>query len=203
MTDMINPDNKSIQEKREKALKQLEYNFAHGYLEVEEFETRLELALNTSLLQDLTRITSDLSPVPVDPKESDITSDINVNSGRVRPEELFLGILSGIDRKGAWRPARKNRVFALLGGVDLDFTKAVLPPGVTEVEFLCLMGGLDITVPEGINIEVKGIPIMGGIDKKVSDQHYPGQPTLKIQGIAVMGGVDIKYPKRRRRLWKR
>ncbi|MCF6335608.1 MAG: DUF1707 domain-containing protein [Spirochaetales bacterium] len=200
MTDMINPDNRPMKVQRDEAVKKLEYNFAHGNLEVEEFETRLELAINTTLPQDLARITSDLSPVPVN---RDNNSDINLNHGRVRSEELFLGILSGADRKGVWRPARKNRVFVLMGGVDLDFSRAVLPPGITEVEFLCLMGGLDIIVPEGINIEVKGLPIMGGIDKKVSDEHFPGQPTIRIHGIALMGGVDIKYPKKRRRIWKR
>lgn len=198
MTDIINPDNKPIKLQREEAIKKLELNFAHGYLEVEEFETRLDLALNTTLPQDLTRITSDLSLIPA---VSENSTDISVNMGKVRSEELFVGILSGVDRKGIWKPARKNKVFALMGGVDLDFSEAVLPPGITEVEFLCLMGGLDIIVPEGINIEVKGFPIMGGIDKKVSDEHYPGRPTLRIQGLAIMGGVDIKYPKRKKRRW--
>ncbi len=200
MTDIINPDDRPIKVQRDEAVKRLEYNFAHGNLEVEEFETRLELALNTTLPQDLARITSDLSLVPLN---SGSSSDINLNQGKVREEELFLGVLSGVERKGVWRPARKNRVFALMGGVDLDFTNAVLPPGVTEIEFLCLMGGLDIKVPEGINVEVKGLPIMGGIDKKVSDEHFPGKPTLRIHGIALMAGVDIKHPRKRRGFWKR
>ncbi len=200
MTDIINPENRPIKQQREDAIKKLELNFAHGYLEVEEFETRLDLALNTTLPQDLTRITSDLSLIPA---VSENSTDLNINRGKVRSEELFIGILSGVDRKGVWKPARKNKVFALMGGVDLDFSEAILPPGVTEVEFLCLMGGLDIIVPEGINVEVTGVPIMGGIDKKVSDDHYPGRPTLKIQGLAVMGGVDIKYPKRKKRRWGR
>jgi len=200
MADMMNPENKPIKQQREEAIKKLELNFAHGYLEVEEFETRLDLAVNTSLPQDLAWITSDLAVIPADPENSD---DITLNTGRVRSEELFIGILGGAERKGVWKPARRNRVFALMGGIDLDFSKAVLPPGVTEVEFLCLMGGLDIKVPEGINVEVKGFAVMGGIDKKVSDEHYPGRPTLRIRGIALMGGVDIKYPKRKKRRWGR
>ena len=166
------------------------------YLEVEECEQRLDHSINTTLPKDLARITSDLTIIPTG---SENFSDINVNTGKVRSEEMFVGILSGVARKGVWKPARKNRVFALMGGIDLDFSEAFLPPGITDVEFLCLMGGLDIIVPEGINVEVKGIPLMGGIDKKVSDEHYPGRPTLRIQGLAVMGGVDIKYPKRKKR----
>lgn len=200
MKDLINPENKPIKQQREEAIKILELNFAHGHLEVEEFESRLDLAINTSLPQDLTRITSDLSLIPAVSEDS---VDLSINRGKVRSEEMFIGILSSVERRGVWKPARKNRVFALMGGVDLDFSEAVLPPGVTEVEFFCLMGGLDIIVPEGINIEVKGVPIMGGIDKKVSDEHYPGRPTLRIQGMAIMGGVDIKYPKRKKRRWGR
>ena len=196
MTDMINPENRPIKQQREEAIKKLELNYAHGHLEVEEFETRLDLAINTSLPQDLTRITSDLSLIPAVSEDS---ADLNINRGKIRSEEMFVGILSGVERRGLWKPARNNKVFALMGGIDLDFSEAVLPPGVTDVEFLCLMGGLDIIVPEGINVEVKGVPIMGGIDKKVSDEHYPGRPTLRIHGLAIMAGVDIKYPKRKKR----
>lgn len=196
MTDIINPDNILIKKQREIAIKKLEHNFAHGNLEVEEFESRLDLALNTTLSQDLTRITADLESIPVNPDNS---SDIIINTGRVRSEELFLSILSGVERKGVWKPARKNKLFAFMGGMDLDFSEAVFPSGVTKIEFLCLMGGVDIIVPKGINVEVKGLPIMGGIDKKVSDEHYPGSPTLKISGIVLMGGVDIKHPKRKKR----
>ncbi|MCK5675167.1 MAG: DUF1707 and DUF2154 domain-containing protein [Spirochaetales bacterium] len=200
MTDMINPDNKPIKLQREEAIKKLEHNFAHGHLEVEEFESRLDLALNTTLPQDLARITADLAVIPVNLENS---SDIIINTGKVRSEELFLSILSGVERKGVWKPARKNKLFTLMGGMDLDFSEAIFPPGVTEIEFLCLMGGVDIIVPNGINIEVKGLPIMGGIDKKVSDEHYPGSPTLRISGIVLMGGIDIKHPKRKKRRWGR
>ncbi len=200
MTVMINPDNKPIKLLREEAIKNLEYNFAHGYLEVEEFENRMDLAINTTLPQDLARITADLSVIPVNLENS---SDIIINTEKVRSEEVFLGILSGADRKGVWKPARKNRLFTLMGGIDLDFTGAIFPPGVTDIEFLCLMGGVDIIVPEGINIEVKGLPVMGGVDKNVSDDHYPGRPTLRIHGIVIMGGVDIKYPKRKKRRRRR
>ena len=196
MTNIINPDNRPIKVQREEAIKKLEHNFAHGYLEVEEFESRLDLAINTTLSQDLARITADLAIIPTNTENS---SDIIINTGKVRSEEMFLSILSGVDRKGIWKPARKNRVFTLLGGTDLDFSEAIFPPGETDIEFLCLLGGLDIIVPEGINVEVKGLPIMAGIDKKVSDEHYPGRPTLRIHGIVLMGGVDIKHPKRKKR----
>ncbi len=196
MTDIINPDHRPIKLQRDEAIKKLEHNFAHGYLEVEEFESRLDLAINTTLPQDLARITADLAVIPVNLENS---SDIIINTGKVRSEEMFLSILSSVDRKGVWKPARKNKIFTLLGGTDLDFSEAIFPPGITEIEFLCLLGGLDIIVPKGINVEVKGLPIMGGIDKKVSDEYYPGQPTLRIHGIVLMGGIDIKHPKRKKR----
>ena len=86
-----------------------------------------------------------------------------------------------------------------MGGVDLDFSEAVLAPGETDFEFFCVMSGINIIVPEGINIEVSGIPIIGGIDSRVPDEHYPGRPTLKIHGIAFMAGVDIKPAKKKKR----
>ena len=43
MTDIINPENRPIKQQREEAIKKLELKFAHGYLEVEEIKTRLDL----------------------------------------------------------------------------------------------------------------------------------------------------------------
>ena len=102
-------------------------------------------------------------------------------------------------KKGKWRPARNNKIFSFLGGLDLDFTEAELAPGETDFEFFCVLGGIDIIVPTGINIEISGTPILGGIENKVPYEHYPGQPTLRFHGMTFLGGVDIKLPKKRKR----
>jgi hypothetical protein len=83
-----------------------------------------------------------------------------------------------------------------MGGTELDFREAALPQGVTQVQVLAIMGGVEIIVPPGVNVDSHGIGIMGGFEDAGEQEHDPSAPTLRIAGLAVMGGVDIsvRYP---------
>lgn len=184
---------------RKKTLNILEENFAHGTIDVDEYEKRVDIALNTSIEADLVRLTSDLTVIPeYSPKEAQNRS----TPVHVKQEDTIAGILSSIHRRGEWLPAKKNRVLSLLGSVRLDFTKVVLPAGVTEIDFFCVMGNLDVVVPEGIKVDISGLPVMGSVDNRIKDPLERDCPVLKIRGLALMGNVDVKPPRRRRR-WKR
>jgi hypothetical protein len=179
----------NIEIQREKTLEKLEANYAHGYINLEDFETLLEMAVNTTLPEDLERINARLKDVH---DRTSSSGNRKGSSGNIRAEENFFGIMSGISRRGKWKPARKSTVYVLMGGVDLDFTQAQFPPGDIDIEFFCLMGGLDIIVPHGINVDLKGIPIMGGIESKVHEEYSSGKPTITIHGVVLMGGVEVK-----------
>jgi hypothetical protein len=107
-------------------------------------------------------------------------------------------IMGGNVRKGSWAVPRHLKIVAIMGGVELDLRQAVLSPGVTEIEVLTVMGGVDIAVPQGVRVETMGIAIMGGFDASAGDVTTldPDQPVIRLSGIAVMGGVDarIKAP---------
>jgi hypothetical protein len=61
------------------------------------------------------------------------------------------------------------------------------------------MGGVEITVPDDINVRVDVAALMGGVDNKVQGRAPADAPTVRITGLVLMAGVDIKPPKRRRR----
>ncbi|HKJ02239.1 MAG TPA: hypothetical protein VJ997_07280, partial [Longimicrobiales bacterium] len=105
---------------------------------------------------------------------------------------IVLAVMGGATRKGSWTPARHNFAFSVMGGTELDFREASLAPGVTDVKVFAIMGGVAIVVPPGVNVESRGIGIMGGFDHR-ADQDDPDidAPTLRISGLAIMGGVDI------------
>jgi hypothetical protein len=106
----------SIETLRENTVKKLEANYTHGYINLEKFEKLLEMAINTSLVEDLTRINSELKDVKVKPEN---TNNEQKNRGDIRLEETFIGFMSGIKRRGKWTPARKNRIYVLMGGVEV------------------------------------------------------------------------------------
>jgi hypothetical protein len=143
-------------------------------------------------------------PVIRDGKSGDATSreigtDVAINKGSIQQSATFAGILSGVSRKGVWRPARQTNVVALLGGVDLDYSEAEMPPGVTVINAFCALGGLDIRVPDGINVELEGIPILGGVEDKSDGVVDPSRPTLRVKALVLLGGVEVKKAKQKKK----
>ena len=106
--------------------------------------------------------------------------------------ETIWAVMGGAARNGPWEPPERLLAWAFMGGVELDFRKAALLEGTTEVKAIAVMGGVDITVPEDVDVEVNGVAIMGGFGHV--SQHLPGadRPLIKVTGLAVMGGVEVK-----------
>ncbi len=203
MREMQEFDKTPLNQVRYFVIEQLKLNFAHDNLEVEDFESRLEKANKSALKQTLLELVSDLPRLKdIDTKEtSAYEGPFTINTGRVEDTANMVAILGGNTRKGVWKPARSTRVVAFLGGTELDYTEAALPPGVTDLNVFCFMGGVEITVPEGMNVVVDVIPILGGVDNNADTVENPDGPTLRVRGFIAMGGVDIKTgkPKKKRR----
>lgn len=174
-------------------------HFANDVIPMEEFERRVELAHRAASVDDLKGLLRDLpggnlpavassgATAPAQQRRHRVTA-----AAHVKEREFVLAIMGGASRKGAWTPARNNFAFALMGGTELDFREALLGPGVTDVQVFALMGGVDIVVPPGVNVESHGIGILGGFDHR-GDLEQPSEdaPTLRISGVALLGGVNI------------
>jgi len=203
MREMQEFDKTPLAQVREFVIEQLKINFAHDNLVVEEFETRLEQANQSSSKQTLLELVEDLPRLKdADSKEvSAYEGALTINTGRVQEYANMVAILGGSTRKGVWKPARSTRAVAILGGTELDYTEAVMPPGVTDLNVFCLMGGLEVTVPPGMNVIVDVIPILGGVDDTADTTENPDGPTLRIRGFIAMGGVEVKTgrPKKKKR----
>lgn len=172
-------------------------HFANDAIPVEEFERRIDAAHKATSVDELKQLLQDLPGAGVPALREEGTAAAPrprprvTAAAHVREHGFVAAIMGGATRKGHWTPARTNYAFALMGGTELDFREAELPPGVTEVQVLTIMGGVDIIVPPGVNVESHGIGIMGGFDD-LGDQIYDASaPTIRIAGLALMGGVDI------------
>lgn len=181
-------------------------HFANDNLPVEEFERRVEVAHKASSAEELAGLLADLPggglPAPVPAPRPAHPAPAPRPGVRPRPHRhdkaqgFAIAVMGGATRRGHWTPARRTLALAVMGGVELDFRDVDLPPGVTEVHAFSLMGGVDVIVPPGVNVESHGMGIMGGFDDVGREDYIPDAPTLRISGLAVMGGVDInvRYP---------
>lgn len=182
----------ALRRRRDEKILELCDHFTAGNLEAEELEALIDAAHAADAIGELDALTAGL-PALVGRDGPDAGVAL-APAGSVRDHAAVLAVMSGVERKGAWVPARQNYVVALMGGVELDFREARMPAGVTEVYVLALMGGVEILVPPGLRVESSGIGIMGGFD------HAGGAdpptdvetPILRISGAGVMGGVEIR-----------
>ena len=192
MPDLEKYDHGPTKIERNNVIERLEHSFAQNLLDIDVYEKRMEIAVNTASKRELLSLIEDL-PVPTETnKQSSSFDRILLNLGEIKDYDVTLALLSGATRKGLWYPPKRMKVVAIMGGVDLDYSQAQIPPGISNIDIFALMGGVNIFVPEGVNVEVTGIPIMGGIDNRAASSGKLGAPTIKVNAITLMGGLDIK-----------
>ncbi len=190
---------------RQQFVDRITNGYANDYLTEDEFEDRLDRANAATDLRQLRRLVADL-PEAIAQGASATGVASSGTSGRSlalpqgnyeiaqyvpNESDTMVAIFGGSERKGG-TPARVTRSINIFGGSDLDFRRASLLPGSCyTVDCTAVFGGVDVIVPNGVNVEVKGVGIFGGFDgttRRVSDE----APTVRVQGIAVFGGVDVK-----------
>jgi hypothetical protein len=97
-----------------------------------------------------------------------------------------------VDRGGAWVVPPRHSVVAVLGGVQLDLREARFSQREVTIDVFTLMGGVDITVGEDVEVDVSGFGIMGGFDHRATGPGLPGAPKIRVVGLALMGGVNVR-----------
>lgn len=175
--------------------------YAEGRLSREEHDERIDQLMAAKTFDDLLPITRDLvivgPPAPVATPQS--SSRFAIETTGQNPEsDKMIAIFGGVTRKGRWRVRKNTHALALFGGMDLDLRDAIFEAPVVEISGFWCFGGLDIKVPEGIEIQDQTAGIFGGTDVRDVGDPSPGAPTLVIKGVSLFGGVSIKGPKKRR-----
>jgi hypothetical protein len=191
----------TLNEQRDRTIQTLIDHFAEDRLTMEQLEQRLDAAHRALKPTELSQLTADLpahaAPAPVAQPERRPTERPVQAVDAVREHQVMVAIMGGVEKKGRWTPARKNLVLAFMGGAELDFRDAILPPGETEVQIFTIWGGVEIIVPPGTHVDCNGVAIMGAFE------HVAGPvvadaaaPTIRVTGFALMAGVEIhvRYP---------
>jgi class 3 adenylate cyclase len=105
-----------------------------------------------------------------------------------------VSIMGGSQRRGRWRLQEKTNAVAVMGGCMLDLRNAEVQSSEIVINAVAVMGGIEIVVPEGIEVELGGIAIMGGKDaRRLKDvPRLPGSPTIRVRAFAFWGGVSVR-----------
>lgn len=123
----------------------------------------------------------------MDRENSEAVKRFKENGEHVYGTAVFTG--ETLDFTGeVFRGAELNAVF---GGLKCDLRNAVVE-GDCIIQASAVFGGIDIFVPDNINVKISSNSMFGGVSNKTARCLYENAPTLYIKGCCLFGGVDVK-----------
>ncbi|WP_030760338.1 DUF1707 SHOCT-like domain-containing protein, partial [Streptomyces sp. NRRL F-2664] len=194
------PELRASDADRDRVAERLRDAVAEGRLDMEEFEERLEAVYKSRTYAQLEPLTADL-PAAAAPAAAPSAAPAVPAAGAAWPgriggtgtSALAVAVMSGFQRKGRWTvPARFDAV-AFWGGGELDLRQADFAQREVVINCVAVMGGIEITVPPGVDVDVRGFGFMGAFDQRDSPgPTEPGAPRVVVTGFAFWGGVEVK-----------
>ena len=83
------------------------------------------------------------------------------------------------------------RLDAFCGGLRLDLREAVISED-EEIDIHTFLGGVELFVPDNVNIVVNSHSFIGGVGNETSGHITPDAPNLHIVASNFFGGVTVK-----------
>ncbi|MER5938024.1 MULTISPECIES: DUF1707 domain-containing protein [unclassified Streptomyces] len=195
------PELRASDADRERVAEVLRDALAEGRLDMEEFEERLDATYKARTYGDLAPITRDLPDGVVAVPKVDMVKKSGAPLGswgeRIVGGEgsstWGVAVMSAFQRKGRWTAPKRFNCFAFWGGGEIDLREANFADRVIEINCVAIMGGIEVIVPPGVEVEVRGIGIMGGFDQREDGAPGdPGAPRVIVTGFAFWGGVGVE-----------
>jgi hypothetical protein len=163
---------------RDHVVAMLRDHLAVGRLTLDEFSERTGTALAARTRSDLDAVLADL---PV------------ASEARRRARRWIVAVMGQSESKGRWRPGERTATVAVMGECHMDLRRAEIDGPEVVITAVSIMGSIDIVVPEGIDVELTGLSIMGQRSFKVRDVPVlRGSPRILIRAFPIMGEVKVR-----------
>ncbi|MBQ8496302.1 MAG: hypothetical protein IJ489_02470 [Clostridia bacterium] len=135
----------------------------------------------------------------------------NAKVKNLHPKASYCAIFSGEDLNFNGAPFEGAELNAIFGGMKLDLRNALIDSDVV-IHASAVFGGIDIYVPQNLNVKVQSSSLFGGVSgadnfrnpKTKQDQTFAGSdaptlritpeqmPTVYIKASCIFGGVTLK-----------
>lgn len=178
---------------RQQVIDRLQKAAGEGLLTLDEFAERAGMVWAAATSMELDTIAADLPEVVVvNPSQPALVGETR----RRKIRRWVVAIMSGSTTKGRWRVGESITGVAVMGGVEIDLREAEFDEPDLHIRVMAIMGGVDIVVPEGIEVDMDAFAIMGGKDMKLANVPVlPGAPRIRVTGFALMGGIGVRSRK--------
>jgi hypothetical protein len=156
-----------------------------GRLTLEEFTDRMTSAFEARTHGELDELVRDL-PAPA-------------AAERQAPARRWVVSLMGnASRRGRWCVGKRTFVICSMGNATIDLRDAVLAGPEVSIHVFVSMGNATIIVPEGVDVELSAIPLMGNRMDLTRSDFKPGAPLVRVSGIVSMGNLFVRQARRPR-----
>lgn len=118
----------------------------------------------------------------------------NIPKSRIRNVPLYIGIFGEADERVINDDFEGCTCVSVFGSVDLDLSDLNLKKDI-YIKTKSIFGGVDIFVPEGVNVITSGISILGGTENKVKKVATKGRKkeiNVYIESFCLFGEAEIK-----------
>lgn len=147
-------------QQRDVVVDRLSRAFADDSITMDEFERRAELVYRATSSADLQNLVADL-PAPPEPATESAGKKKAVT--RVGEGDTIRTLLGSTERRMPGTMPRYLQVRTMLGNTELDFRHSTFEPGVSEVNVRCLLGNVELTVPDGVRVEILCSSILANV----------------------------------------
>ena len=191
---------------RERAEQLLRRAAGDGLLTLEQYGERVGGVLGAQTRGELDLVVADLpAPTAGGGWHPAGAGQVEVRPQRHSVRSWVVALLGDSTQQGRWRPAEQTHVVAVMGDATIDLCLAEVDPGGITIDAVAVMGDVDVVVPDGVEIELGGVALLGDKTSSVEGVAHPGAPVVRVNAYAVMGDVEVRRPrdkdlKRQRRL---
>jgi predicted membrane protein len=86
---------------------------------------------------------------------------------------------------------RGGNAWAVMGGCEIDLSKASIETGEAVINTFAFWGGIELKVPGDWMVESRGTALLGAFED-TSRRPDDNRKKLIVTGYALMGGVEVK-----------
>ena len=121
-------------------------------------------------------------------RSTEVLKKIKANGGKVKSS---AAVFSGTDVSFDGETFTGAEFNAIFGGIKCDLRNAVIEQDCV-INSTAVFGGIDIFVPDNVNVKVYSNSVFGGVEDKRHHRFKGEGPTLYVNAICMFGGVDLK-----------
>jgi hypothetical protein len=184
LTDL--PEVRASDAERERAVARLRDASAEGRLTLEEFTQRIDQAYEARTRAELEELTRDVPGPELAPQ-----AGARPVAKRAR-RRWIVAVMGNSVRRGRWHVGEHTSSITLMGNATIDLREAVLAGPEVEISLFCAMGNVHVVVPEGVDVDVGVVALMGNRFDRRHGTPRPEAPVVRLRGVVVMGNLFVR-----------